>query len=194
MTKIDQKIVGYSIVDPDAPKPALLQRPEVLDSKTYRLKTPLAEHALYITISDLVVDGQRRPFEIFINSKAMEHYQWIVALTRLISATFRTSMNPSLVISELKETFDPRGGYFKHGRMIPSLVAEIGGIIEQHLQGGKEPQKNMDKSAEIMEDIPDPETGKYPAHSLLCPECLTKAVVKLDGCMTCLNCGFGKCG
>ena len=76
---------------------------------------------------------RRRPFEIFINSKNLEHYAWTVALTRMISAIFRRGGDVSFVVEELKAVFDPQGGQWMGGRYVPSLLAAIGGIIETHM-------------------------------------------------------------
>ncbi len=117
-----------------------LRRPEVLLGSTYKIKTPLSEHALYVTVNDIVLNEgteheQRRPFEIFINSKNMDHFQWIVALTRIMSAVFRKGGDITFLVEELRSVFDPRGGYFKKGgRFMPSLVADIGDVLEHHLR------------------------------------------------------------
>lgn len=193
-----------------------LERPEYLVGNTYKVKTPLSEHALYITINDVVLNEgtdheQRRPFEIFINSKSMEHFQWIVALTRIISAVFRKGGDVTFLVEELKSVFDPRGGYFKRGgKFMPSLVAEIGDIIDQHLRTiglivDESDQYSLDliakkraelegqseASAATAEPAAD---GGYPASASLCNKCNTKAVVVMDGCSTCLACGDSKCG
>src|SRR5690606_13822482 len=110
-----------------------LSRPETLPGATYKLKWPESEHAIYVTVNDIVQDGRRRPFEVFINSKNMEHYAWTVALTRMISAVFRRGGDVSFVVEELKAVFDPRGGAWMGGRYVPSLLAAIGGVIEQHM-------------------------------------------------------------
>ena len=110
-----------------------LDRPEELPGRTYKIKWPGSDHAIYITINDVMQDGRRRPFEIFINSKNMEHYAWTVALTRMISAVFRRGGDVSFVVEELKAVFDPRGGQWMEGRYVPSLLAAIGGVIERHL-------------------------------------------------------------
>ena len=134
--KIDQKIIAYE-VKKDEIKPAesnvvhmheKLERPETLIGSTYKIKTPLTEHALYVTINDIVLNQgteheKRRPFEIFINSKSMDHFQWIVALTRIISAVFRKGGDATFLVEELRSVFDPRGGYFKKGKYTPSLVS-----------------------------------------------------------------------
>jgi hypothetical protein len=113
---------------------ALLQRPDVLDGSTYKIKTPLSDHALYVTINDIVVDGQRRPFELFINSKNMENFAWVVALTRVLSAVFRQGGDVTFLVDELKSIFDGQGGYFKSGgKRMPSVVSEIGETLEKHL-------------------------------------------------------------
>ena len=139
MICITQPIVSQSVVDSSEVKadtkliPALIERSEVLSGCTYKIKTPLSEHALYITINNIEVDGQLRPFEVFINSKSMEHFQWIVAFTRIVSAIFRHGGEVTFLIEELRSVFDPRGGFFYKSKYVPSLVAQIGDVLEQHL-------------------------------------------------------------
>lgn len=193
-----------------------IERPEALHGSTYKIKTPLSEHALYVTINDVVLNPGteheiRRPFEIFINSKNMDHFQWIVALTRIISAVFRKGGDCTFLAEELRSVFDPRGGYFKKGgRFMPSLVAEIGDVIETHLrsigmldpEGLDEHQKRFvaQKRAEFegggyAANNGDGERGAaFPDRAELCDKCHTKAMVEMDGCLTCLNCGESKCG
>jgi hypothetical protein len=177
------------------------------------VKTPLSDHALYITINDMVLNPGtehelRRPFEIFINSKNMDHFQWIVALTRIISAVFRKGGDVTFLVEELRSVFDPKGGYFKKGgKYMPSLVAEIGDVIEAHMRmigllkddGLDEYQQQLlaEKRAEYENRryAAQPlEGAPYPQGATLCAKCQTKAVVMMDGCMTCLNCGDSKCG
>jgi hypothetical protein len=151
--KIAKRIVAYKVMEPAAEKPQAaeeleraiekmsenISRPETLRGSTYKIKTPLSEHALYITINDIVLNEgtaheQRRPYEVFINSKNMDHFQWVLALTRVVSAVFRKGGDCTFLVEELKAVFDPKGGYFKKGgRFMPSLVAEIGDCIEKHL-------------------------------------------------------------
>lgn len=189
-------------------------RPEILYGSTYKIKTPQSEHALYITINDMVLNmdteyEERRPYEVFINSKNMEHFQWVLALTRVISAVFRKGGDSCFLVEELKSVFDPKGGYFKKGGVfMPSLVAEIGCTIELHLKKiGMLKTHDMDnhqkkfleakrKEFEVIHSDTSTldETGSFPAKALLCGKCQTKAVVLMDGCMTCLNCGDSKCG
>lgn len=184
-----------------------LQRPEILVGSTYKIKTPLSEHALYITINDIVLNPdteheQREPFEIFINSKNMDHFQWVVALTRVISAVFRKGGDATFLVEELKAVFDPKGGYFKRGgRFMPSLVAEIGEAIEHHMKSiGLLPEDTLDehqraflarKKQELAGN--DDASDGFPASAQLCAKCHTKAVIFSDGCMTCLSCGDSKC-
>ncbi len=186
-----------------------LERPEMLVGSTYKVKTPMSEHALYITINDIVLNPDtehelRRPFEIFINSKNMDHFQWVVALTRVISAVFRKGGDATFLVEELKGVFDPKGGYFKRGgRFMPSLVAEIGESIESHMKIiGLLPQDKLDdhqkeflakKRAELAGNDSAAKSD-FPASAQLCSKCNTKAMVFSDGCMTCLNCGDSKCG
>lgn len=184
-----------------------LERPEILVGSTYKVKTPLSEHALYITINDIILNQdteheQRRPFEIFINSKSMDHFQWVVALTRVISAVFRKGGDATFLVEELKGVFDPKGGYFKRGgRFMPSLVAEIGDAIEHHMKIiGLIPretldphqQEFLDKKKRELAGNDDPDSD-FPGSAQLCGKCHTKAVVFSDGCMTCLSCGDSKC-
>jgi hypothetical protein len=208
MNKIDQKIVGYKVVDKsetpmqDVEKMhELLPRPEYLQGTTYKIKTPQSEHALYITINDMVLNGdERHPYEMFINSKNMEHFQWVLALTRLVSAVWRKGGDSTFLVEELKNVFDPKGGYYKKGGVyMPSLVAEIGTVIEQHLIGTGvikvEIDEHMEKfiKAKREEIMGNEETG-YPAHATLCSKCNTKAVILMDNCQTCLSCSESKCG
>ncbi len=233
--KIDSKIIDYEVAKPESASDTQgqqaaaaeaniehmhekLERPEMLEGSTYKIKTPLSEHALYVTINDVVLNPGteheiRRPFEIFINSKNMDHFQWIVALTRIVSAVFRKGGDCTFLVEELRSVFDPRGGYFKRGgKFMPSLVAEIGDVIDQHLKKigmletdtldehqkafieqkraeaeGREPQ---DQTAADCDDS----TDAYPEGAQLCGKCHTKAMVVMDGCLTCLNCGDSKCG
>jgi hypothetical protein len=224
--KIDKKIVQYRIADkpeiePEAVKADVVQmhekleRPEVLMGSTYKVKTPLSEHAMYITVNDLVLNPGtehevRRPFEIFINSKNMDHFQWIVALTRIVSAIFRKGGDVTFLVEELKAVFDPKGGYFKKGgKYMPSLVAEIGDVIETHLRtlgmlqsddlDQHQKQLIADKRAQYEASLRHAGQGTatveqdFPEGATLCGKCHTKAMIMMDGCLTCLNCGDSKC-
>jgi hypothetical protein len=227
--KIEKKIVDYSVKTDDsasteAPETATanviqmhekLERPEVLLGSTYKIKTPLSEHAMYVTINDIVLNlgteqEQRRPFEVFINSKNMDNFQWILALTRIISAVFRKGGDVTFLVEELHSVFDPRGGYFKKGgKYMSSLVAEIGDAIEAHFRMiGMLPNDDLDerqrafieeKRAEhtaLAEDntsVNGPENA-YPKNAQHCSHCNQYAAIQMDGCMTCLNCGDSKCG
>ncbi|WP_150303930.1 TSCPD domain-containing protein [Pseudomonas saliphila] len=230
--KISSKIVDYSVVKPDdasrevevqTPVVKLeemhekLKRPEFLEGSTYKIKTPTSEHAIYVTINDVILNHgsdheTRRPFEIFINSKNMEHYQWISALTLIISAVFRKGGDCTFLVEELRSVFDPKGGYMKRGgRWMPSLVAEIGEVLDQHLKRIGMIQDGMDdhqrayleqKRAEFMGVSAqsqasaecDDSTEEYPPGAQMCAKCHTQAAVLMDGCMTCLSCGDSKCG
>ncbi|MEH6474796.1 MAG: adenosylcobalamin-dependent ribonucleoside-diphosphate reductase [Sneathiella sp.] len=173
-----------------------LDRPGTIPGQTYKLKWPESNHAMYITLNDIVQDGRRRPFEIFINSKNVEHFAWTVALTRMISAVFRRGGDVSFVVEELKAVFDPRGGAWMHGRYVPSLLAAIGDVIETHLvQIGflPNPAKNSQESeakAQMMGEVPqNPRMGLQRQ----CPECGEAALLRSEGCDTCTSCGFSKC-
>ena len=223
--KINQKIIDYGIesreethAPPPRPKADVIQmhekieRPEMLLGSTYKIRTPLSDHALYVTINDVVLNAgteheQRRPFEIFINSKNMEHFQWIVALTRIVSAVFRKGGDVTFLVEELRSVFDPRGGYFKKGgRYMPSLVAEIGDAIEAHMRTigliedetldeaqrrfVEEKREQHERTGAVGEEL----GSRIPDGAQFCMKCQTQAVVRKDGCMTCLNCGDSKCG
>ncbi len=238
--KIEKKIVDYDVVKPNDPKPAdqvtedkqiigsddqgqskIVQmhekvvRPEMLIGSTYKIKTPVSEHAFYITINDMVLNPEtpyekRRPFEIFINSKNMDHYQWISGLTLIISAVFRKGGDVTFLVSELQSVFDPKGGYFKKGgKFMPSLVAEIGDAIESHLKMigmikdpglDKHQQKLIEQKRKEFENRQAGTTAEldsddaFPDSATLCSKCNVKASIMMDGCMTCLNCGDSKCG
>ncbi len=209
--KIEQKITGYKVVDKDSlttetpvdveKMHELLPRPEYLQGTTYKIKTPQSEHALYITINDMVLNGdERHPYEMFINSKNMEHFQWVLALTRLVSAVWRKGGDSTFLVDELKNVFDPKGGYYKRGGVyMPSLVAEIGTVIEQHLKSIGVIKTVIDEyqQAYIQEkraEVMGSEESGYPAHATLCSKCNTKAVILMDNCQTCLSCSESKCG
>jgi ribonucleoside-diphosphate reductase alpha chain len=180
-----------------------LDRPEELPGRTYKIKWPGSDHAIYITINDVMQDGRRRPFEIFINSKNMEHYAWTVALTRMISAVFRRGGDVSFVVEELKAVFDPRGGQWMEGRYVPSLLAAIGGVIERHLVeiGFLAPadQPRITEAAEqrlrLAAGAREP-GGDGPVAAALgqCPNCGAAALTHQEGCDVCLNCGYSRCG
>ncbi len=238
--KINKNIAGYEVVKPEEELAALkiaaeekearssakiirmtekVMRPEGMESlegSTYKIRTPLDDHAMYVTINDIILNPgteyeQRRPFEIFINSKNMNHFQWIVALTRLMSAVFRKGGDVTFLAEELQAVFDPKGGYFKPGgRFMPSIIAEIGDVIAHHMrkiglmekEELSEQQKLIldQKRAEVegaqketIADSAEADTG-YPASATLCNKCFTKAVVVMDNCATCLSCGYSKCG
>ncbi len=234
MIKIDKKIVGYAVNQPVEQKEEAkkdfkregggdraevirmherLERPEMLIGSTYKVKTPVSDHAMYVTINDIILNEgteheKRRPFEIFINSKNLDHYQWIVALTRIISAVFRKGGDVTFLVEELKAVFDPRGGYWQAGgKFMPSIIAELGYIVEKHLiaiglmaePGPDEHQKKLiaEKRAEFEESQKQTDAfsqSEYPEGAQLCGKCNTTAVIMMDGCMTCLNCGDSKCG
>ena len=254
--KIDKKIKGYAVVKPEdkaavagasvpratveaeLPLPVAdviqmherIERPDVLIGSTYKIKSPLVEHAMYVTINDIVLNAGtehelRRPFEIFINSKSMEHFQWIVALTRIMSAVFRKGGDVTFLVEEMKAVFDPKGGYYKAGGVyMPSLVAELGMIVEDHLktiglmhdpemsdhqraliaekrrayeENRSKKKPDLSESAPAIHHEEIEVTGEgvsFPPSATMCHKCSTKAVVIMDGCATCLNCGYSKCG
>ena len=233
--KIEGKITGYAVKTPEIEEARIatpeenaaeqkkaevvrmhesVQRPEMLVGSTYKVKTPVTEHAMYITINDIILNEgteheARRPFEVFINSKNMDNFQWVVALTRLISAVFRKGGDTTFMVEELKAVFDPKGGYFKPGGIfMPSIVAEIGHAIERHMKMiGMIPADDLDdhqkqflakKKAEMeaanAEISASQAQTEFPDSATVCAKCSTKAVVLMDGCMTCLSCGDSKCG
>lgn len=229
---IDKKITGFSVVtaeEKNTPKvsqetPQLpvadviqmherIERPEVLLGSTYKLKSPMVDHAIYVTINDIVLNQgtlheSRRPFEIFVNSKSMEHFQWIVALTRILSAVFRKGGDVAFLVDEMKAVFDPKGGYYKAGGVyMPSVVAELGSVIESHLKSigmihdpdmsAAQIQLLLEKRKQFDErngNVPSSNAGTFPAGASYCEKCSNTSVVILDGCATCLNCGQSKCG
>ncbi|MCK0168032.1 adenosylcobalamin-dependent ribonucleoside-diphosphate reductase [Jannaschia sp. S6380] len=172
---------------------APLDRPAALTGETYKIKWPASEHALYITINDIELDGQRRPFEIFVNSKNMEHFAWTVALTRMISAVFRRGGDVSFVVEELKAVFDPRGGAWVQGKYVPSILAAIGGVIERHMIAtGFLAGEGLGLKLDPADPMAAAATVTAPGPA--CPSCGSFDVHMAEGCATCANCGFSKCG
>jgi len=186
---------GADVVYMTAP----LDRPEVLPGRSYKLRWPESDHAIYITLNDIVdkatgKEARRRPFEIFINSKNMEHYAWTVALTRMISAVFRRGGDVSFVVEELKAVFDPRGGAWMEGRYVPSLLAAIGGVIERHMIDigflqSTAPAEGEEQKAVV--NLGGPESGTRFAQ---CPKCGGASLIRQEGCDLCTSCGYSKCG
>jgi len=175
-----------------------LNRPEELPGRTYKIRWPETDHAIYITLNDVIQDGRRRPFEIFINSKNMEHYAWTVALTRMISAVFRRGGDVSFVVEELKAVFDPRGGQWMGGRYVPSLLAAIGEVIERHMRDigflkGEQGLAAVPAAAKAGEGS-GPTTGSGPAAGMrFCPKCNQPALIHQEGCDICTSCTYSKC-
>ena len=168
-----------------------LDRPQELEGNTYKLKWPDSEHAIYITINDIIVGGRRQPFEVFINSKNMEHFAWTVALTRMISAVFRRGGDVSFVVEELKAVFDPRGGAWMEGKYVPSILAAIGGVIEKHLISiGFIDGEGMGLKSDPQAQVVNLDQPRGPA----CPSCGQFGMQMIEGCMTCPSCGHSKCG
>ena len=257
--KITKKIKSYSVQKPEdkaaaetavavpvSAAPAVLgaeiihmhekvERPESLVGATYKIKSPLVEHAMYVTINDIVLNPGtdhelRRPFEVFINSKNMDHFQWVVAITRIMSAVFRKGGDVTFLVEEMKAVFDPRGGYFKAGGVyMPSIVAEIGSVVEEHLKSigmivdpelsdaqraliaekraayeNRTKKKAVSPEGDLAVDAgrssadeaasQSGEGASFPPTATMCHKCSTKALVLMDGCQTCLNCGYSKCG
>lgn len=222
--KIDRKIVGYAVkkaetdvvetpVNAPVEMNETIERPDFLLGTTYKIKPPVSEHAMYITINDIVLNEDtdhetRRPYEVFINSKSMEHFQWVIALTRVVSAVFRKGGDVTFLVEELGSVYDPNGGYYKKGGVfMPSLVAEIGAVIEKHMKaiGLIETDEMSDLTKRILAEkraafeskqssSSNDSDSSYPANATLCKKCSTKAVIVMDGCQTCLSCGDSKCG
>lgn len=216
--KIDKKITGYKVKTEETPavkteetKSVISQesmhenikRADCLSGKTYKIKPSNSDHAVYVTINNITLNPNTefeeiRPYEIFINSKNIEHYQWVFALTRVISAVFRKGGQVKFLADELKETFDPKGGYFKKNKYIPSLVAEIGYVIEEHLKyiGMIKEEKDYHQQEFLTAKVKELE-DKSPDHlknATICPKCSEKSLVLMDGCQTCVECGYSKCG
>ena len=190
-------ISGVLVKDEKKKKPEAVQlssnkyiipkRPEELEGTTYKLKTSLSPDAFYVTINDLIEDGERRPYELFINTKNLQHFSWIVAITRLISAVFRHDSKPTFLVDELKSIYDPNGGYFKKGKYMPSLAAEIGYVVEHHLEKiGITTGKNKIKSNAKLTEVGD-------ANKMICPQCNERELINQENCLKCLACTYSKC-
>ena len=169
-----------------------LARPESLEGSTYKIKWPDTEHAIYITINDIVLNERRRPFEVFINSKNMEHFAWTVGLTRMISAVFRRGGDVSFVVEEMKAVFDPRGGAWIRGKYVPSILAAIGGVIEQHMISiGFLEAEGMGLKGDPQSVVTE---ISQKSSKISCSSCGSFDVRKIEGCDTCASCGYSKCG
>lgn len=217
---INSKIVSVALAKPPeapvtVPEPIVVReqltekilRPEVLQGRTYKIKPPehILSHALYLTINDIVlnegtIDQSQQPFEIFLTSKDTASHQWIQALTLAISAIFRKGGDVLFIVNELKSVSDPNGSYFHylaHGRM-PSLVAHIGYMIEEHFKwlGLIKPDPVETEVKAMLEEVKETfvAAGGSMDQATVCPKCHAKAVIRMDNCPTCTNCGDSKCG
>jgi ribonucleoside-diphosphate reductase alpha chain len=196
VVKISQKIVGLEVASaqkPDEKPPAevmneKVKRPALLQGTTYKIKTPLSEHAIYVTINDIQLNGDTpRPFEMFINSKNMDHFAWSVSLTRMMSAVFRKGGDVAFIVDELRCVHDPKGGFWSKGRYVPSLPAAIGDVLAQHLIGlglYQAPQK----AAEFHQTV------EHKAPGSTCPQCGNASLRMESGCESCSECDYSKCG
>jgi ribonucleoside-diphosphate reductase alpha chain len=183
-----------------------LERDTVLEGYTYKLKWPGSDHAIYVTINDIERDGRRRPFEVFINTKNLEHYAWTVALTRMISAIFRRGGDVTFVAEELKAVFDPQGGQWMSGHYVPSLLAAIGEVIETHMRRigffSDADEVAADIAEPLVAEADDPANRRgtardrriAPANLKLCPRCSSADYVREEGCWVCRSCGYSRCG
>ena len=184
-------VAAEAVPPPGAGTTDLMVRPDKVIGATYKLRWPDSEHAMYVTVNDVELDGVRRPFEVFVNSKNLEHYAWVVALTRMISAVFRRGGEVAFVAEELKQVFDPRGGQWSNGRYVPSLVAAIGEVLERHMREtgflapAEPPAIEVEKSAKSIAT-----SGLL---GPLCPKCSRPGLVREAGCLSCINCGWSKC-
>ena len=180
-------VLSVEPAPPPAQEAKLAPRPEALEGATYKIAWPDSAHATYVTINDMVDAAGRRPFEIFINSKNMEHYAWTLGLTRMISAVFRRGGDVAFVAEELKAVFDPRGGAWLGGRYVPSLLAAVGGVLERHLT-------TEALTPEPAQLPPAQGMPSRPFAAAACPRCGGFELVRKEGCDTCLSCGHSKCG
>jgi ribonucleoside-diphosphate reductase alpha chain len=186
----EAEAVAAAAAVPVEPNHYPMPRPPKLTGTTYKLRWMDAKHALYITINDIEEAGRRRPFEVFISSANMEHFSWVVALTRMISAVFRRGGEVAFVAEELKGIFDPRGGQWSGGRYVPSLIAAIGGIIEQHMIETGFLVVEGQAPHQVHASAVTPAAGTL---GMLCPDCAQPGVTKDGACLTCHQCGWSKC-
>jgi ribonucleoside-diphosphate reductase alpha chain len=174
-----------------SPATAVVPRPTELEGTTYKIKTPLSPDALYLTVNDIIDNGHRRPYELFINTKNLQHFSWVVAMTRLISAVFRKEKDPSFLVEELKSIYDPNGGYFSNGKFVPSLAADIGLVIDKHLRKiGLIEERKKAAEAAVTKDAAKMDNSKF----MICPQCNEKGLYNAENCLKCILCGYSKCG
>jgi len=218
-TEIKKKITAYKVVDKNAEELLIaanelpemmhegLSRPEILKGSSYKIKTPQSEHALYVTINDMVLNEgtdneELHPYEIFVNSKNMENFQWVVALTRVTSAVFRKGGDVGFLVDELKVVFDPQGGYWKKGGVfMPSLVAEIGCTIETHLKSTGRIKTVVDEHQQAFiaakrkefDEREGSDNATFNDKAIMCKKCNSKSVIMMDSCLCCTTCGDSKC-
>lgn len=201
--KIDKKIVGWKVRtkedangDIAVQEVASLERPRVIEGRTYKISPAVTDCAMYITINNIELDdGTIRPFEIFISSKHVAHQQWITALTRMVSAIFRKPGPYTFVADELEQIFDPQGGYFADQKMMPSVVAHVAAILREHFEHiGALEKRGLTDAQQVVITEKKAQAAEKGVAMQMCSKCHEKAVIMMAGCMTCTSCGESKCG
>lgn len=204
--KIKGKIVGWKVTEDKVEdeqgnkyvvsSPETLERPRVVDGRTYKINPAVTDSAMYITINDIIMeDGTRRPLELFINTKHVAHQQWITALTRMVSAIFRKPGPYLFVIEELKQIFDPQGGYFAEQKMMPSVVAHVADVLQEHFEYiGALEKPQLSETQQLIIAEKKAEAADRGIQMQQCEKCGEHAMILMDGCLTCTSCGHSKCG
>ena len=203
LPEITQKIVGWSVRSVKDNKgntlttktAETLERPRVVEGRTYKISPAVTDSAMYITINDVVdEDGVHRPVEMFINTKHASHLQWITALTRMVSAIFRKPGPYTFVAEELEQIFDPQGGYFADQKMMPSVVAHVASVMREHFEYiGALEKRGLTEAQTVVIDEKKEQAKSNGLEMMVCSKCHSQSVISMDGCLTCTACGDSKC-
>jgi ribonucleoside-diphosphate reductase alpha chain len=168
----------------------VMERPRILQGRTYKLKWPQTGDNWYITITH----RGGVPFEVFITTKVAAHAEWVQALSILLTAVLRRGGDVKFLITELQGIHSASGGQYitEQRKFRHSQVAAIGGVIEEEFRvlgmfGTTEPEPEVQKA------VPPGVTFGQIGEPGCCPECGARPLVHQEGCEKCQICSYTRC-
>ena len=214
MVKIDKKIVGYSVkqqgqesdkatfdaqskdeitVPAHVPVQVQSDETEIMNSFSWSIKRNAEKvnngkmihdfDKVYIT---LVFDGNNNPVQVFFNSKDFSINEHLSMGAISLSHAFKNGTYLELLESMIDIVGE---GFFHRKKYRASLISAICSDILYYLgRINARPTDITEQEAAPKKQGAEPKKGEK------CQRCGEYAVVVLDGCKTCLDCGDSKCG